>query len=250
MQSSWCYHPDAAISKKSTNVSPYQLDTSVLMLPSQCHIAESKEMVHNTTLNALRFLVNLDKRNKHVVRKKSKWWKEKIVPAILMHKPTIRMLPSWCYHPDMTILKLPSWSKHPDATIPTLPSRCYCPKATIPILLSRCYCPDATILMLPSQCYHPDVTITTLPSWRYQANVTITMLPSPCYCHNAWCYHHNATITCYFIVVTIRKLPSQCYCLDATVPMLSLQCCFHDAIILFVCLSYSSIFAYSLIFCK
>jgi hypothetical protein len=42
------------------------------MLPSQCHIAESKEMVHNTTLNALRFLVNLDKRNKHVVRKKSK----------------------------------------------------------------------------------------------------------------------------------------------------------------------------------
>ena len=145
MQSSWCYHPDAAISKKSTTVSPYQLDTSVLMLPSQCHIAESKEMVHNTTLNALRFLVNLDKRNKHVVRKKSKWWKEKMVPAILMHKPTIRMLPSWCYHPDMTILKLPSWSKHPDATIPTLPSQCYCPKATIPMLLSRCYCPDATI---------------------------------------------------------------------------------------------------------
>ena len=208
MPPSWCYHH-----KKSSTVLPYQLDTSVLMLPSQCHIAESKEMVHNTTLNALRFLVNLDKRNKHVVRKKSKWWKEKMVPAILMHKPTIRMLPSWCYHPDMTILKLPSWSKHPDATIPTLPSRCYCPKATIPILLSRCYCPDATILMLPSQCYHPDVTITTLPSWRYQANVTITMLPSPCYCH--------------------MMLPSECHCNKLlTLEMKMAQSCASDLLFL------------------
>ena len=202
MQSSWCYHPDAAISKKSTTVSPYQLDTSVLMLPSQCHIAESKEMVHNTTLNALRFLVNLDKRNKHVVRKKSKWWKEKMVPAILMHKPTIRMLRSWCYHLDITILKLPSWSKHPDATIPTLPSRCYCPKATIPMLLSQYYCPDATILMLPSQCYHPDVTIPMLPSRCYHHDATKPMLPSQC-------YHPHATVTT--LDATITMLPSQYY---------------------------------------
>ena len=168
MQPCWCNHLDATIlmlpSQKSTTVSPYQLDTSVLMLPSQCHIAESKEMVHNTTLNALRFLVKLERRNKHVVRKNSKWWKEKMVPAILMHKPTIRMLPSWCYHPDMTILKLPSWSKHPDATIPTLPSRCYCPKATIPILLSGCYHPHTTLTTLLSQCYHLKATVQMLPS--------------------------------------------------------------------------------------
>ncbi len=103
MPPSWCYHH-----KKSSTVLPYQLDTSNLMLHSQCYIAESKEMVHNTTSNALRFLVKLERRNKHVVRKNSKWWKEKMVPAILMHKH---------YHQDASVLMLPSWYDHPEATI-------------------------------------------------------------------------------------------------------------------------------------
>ena len=106
MQSSWHYHPDATISKnKSTTVSSYQLDTSILILPSQCHNAESKEMVHNTILNALTFWVELKKINKHVARRKIQNDGKKNGPNNL----NAQALLLGCYHPDATIL---TWLKY------------------------------------------------------------------------------------------------------------------------------------------
>ena len=73
---SGCYHLNTNI--KALLSCSYQLNTSVPMLPSQCHIAKSKEMAHKSILYVLTFSVNLEKRNNYMVRKfpngrKKKW---------------------------------------------------------------------------------------------------------------------------------------------------------------------------------
>ena len=83
---------------------PYQLDASVSTLPSQCHIAELIEMVYNTILNAVTFLVKLEERNKHGMRRKFKNDGKKNGPKNLDAQP----LPSGCYHPNATIVTQPS----------------------------------------------------------------------------------------------------------------------------------------------
>ena len=111
MQTFWCNHPDTTIlmllyqKNKSTTVSSYQLDTSILMLPSQCHNAESKDMVHNTILNALTFWVKLKKINKHVARRIIQNDGKKNGPNNL----NAQALLLGCYHPDATIL---TWLKY------------------------------------------------------------------------------------------------------------------------------------------
>ncbi len=169
MHPSWWFCPDATISKnKTTTVLLYQLNASVLMLRSQCHFAESKEMVHNTILHAFASLVKLEKMNKHLVRRKfHNHWEEKMITTISMHKH---------YHQNATILML--------CHNPKLLSQCYCLKTTVPKLSSWCYClnayiptyHDPTMPTLPSQCHHLHATLMMLLSQCYHPNATITML--------------------------------------------------------------------------
>ena len=140
--------------------------------------------------NAFTFLVKLEERNKHVVRRKFKNDGKKNGPNNL----DAQALPSGCYHPDATTARWPSWGYPPEATIPMLPSP---------------HNPDVTILMLPYQHYLPKV-------------ITPTLLP--------WCYHHDATVLMLLSwhncpKATISTLPSWCYCLDTTNLMLPSLCC-------------------------
>ena len=171
MQSSCCYCPDSTISKnKSTPGLPYQLNASFSMLPSQCHIAELIEMVYNTILNAVTFLVKLEERNKDVVRRKFKNDGKKNGPSNL----DAQALPSGCYHPDATILTRPSWSYHSKASILMLPSSHYHHNSIVTKLPSWCYCfhsPNATTTILP---YCPRDTFPKLPFCHYHLNDTVT----------------------------------------------------------------------------
>ena len=181
MQSSCCYCPDSTISKsKSTCGLPYQLDASFSMLPSQCHTAELIEMVYNTILNAVTFLVKLEERNKDVVRRKFKNDEKKNGPKNLDAQP----LPSGRYHPDATILTRPSWSYHPKASILMLPSSHYHHNSIVTKLPSWCYCFHSLILMLPLLYCH---TVPGLPSQSYHFVITISMIQSQ---HTKWYYIH------------------------------------------------------------
>ena len=110
--------------------------------------------------------------------KNSKWWKEKMVPEILMHKH---------YHQDTTFLMLPTWYGQLEATILKQAFWwCYCPQITIPMLSSQSYRHNATIPTLLSQCHHPDrhdaavTALLTQESCLYHLIANIPMIPSWC----------------------------------------------------------------------
>ena len=64
-------HPEATILMlpSQKNKTPTSCSYPVPMLPSQCHIAESKEMVDNSILYALTLSVKLENREKYKVKK-------------------------------------------------------------------------------------------------------------------------------------------------------------------------------------
>ena len=161
---SWCYYLNSTI--KALLSCRYQLDASVLILPSQCHIAESNEMVHKTILYALTFFSKSGKKNQKYGEKNFKMIGRIMVPTIAswcyppdgtsqftLPDATVLMLPSQCYQQSTTTSMLPSWHYHCHTTILTLPFWSYHPNAIIHILLllSQCYHSYSTVLMLPFQ---------------------------------------------------------------------------------------------------
>ena len=152
------------------------------MLCSQCHLAESLEMVQKTKLLHLLFSVHMEKRKKI--------WQEKsnMIGRKICHNNSILTLPSWWYHIDVPIQMLPSWCYTHNATNKALPSGCYHPDATIAIWLSWDYPPEATVSILPtatvlillSWCCHLYDTVPKLTSQCYLPNATVPTLPSRC----------------------------------------------------------------------
>ncbi len=76
------------------NKTPPSCSYPVWMLPSQCHIAESKEMVYNSMLYALTLSVKLENREKYKVKQDFENDRKKIG---LKQQ-----------HPDATLLMVPS----------------------------------------------------------------------------------------------------------------------------------------------
>ena len=108
-----CYHPHASILMLPSKC--YHLHTAILMLPSKhyCLNATTQILPSQGYSPDTRLLHQKNGSQMHIIaltffrkaEKIDKWW-EKFQKS--KEQKRVLMLPSWCYHPDDTILMIPS----------------------------------------------------------------------------------------------------------------------------------------------